>query len=144
MIADFQNAKNAEEQMEVHNRYYEVMKRVRTQRTLASTRFTLDTSDEFYSAENDYYDKEMPAYDTLLLAYKKLLLTSPYRAEFEEKIQVLFNNNTMYDSDIISNVLNYGNISAQANTETNTETNTEDNTNTTTNQNNTSEEQNGE
>ncbi len=64
--------------------------------------------------------------------------------EFEEKIQVLFNNNTMYDSDIISNVLNYGNISAQANTETNTETNTEDNTNTTTNQNNTSEEQNGE
>jgi len=86
LIEDFQNAKSADEQLAVHKQYYEVMKRVRTQRTLANTRFTLDTSDEFYSAENDYYDKEMPAYDTLLLSYKKLLLNSPYREEFEKLI----------------------------------------------------------
>ena len=62
--------------------------------------------------------------------------------EFEEKIQTLFNSNTMYNSDIISNVLNYNNIKAQPTTDTNTNTDSDTDINNTSN-NNTNEEQNG-
>lgn len=36
--------------------------------------------------------------------------------DFEEKIQNLFQGNTIYDSDLISNVLNYGNITSHTTT----------------------------
>ena len=55
-----------------------------TQASLANCRFTLDTRDEFYSAEVSYYDEIGPHISGMQAEYGKLLLTSPYRAELEK------------------------------------------------------------
>ncbi len=55
-----------------------------TAASLANCRFTLDTRDEFYSAEVSYYDEIGPHISGMQAEYGKLLLTSPYRAELEK------------------------------------------------------------
>ena len=55
-----------------------------TASALANCRFTLDTRDEFYSAEVSYYDEIGPHIAGMQAEYSKLLLTSPYRAELEK------------------------------------------------------------
>ena len=55
-----------------------------TAASLANCRFTLDTRDEFYSAEVGYYDEIGPHISGMQAEYGKLLLTSPYRAELEK------------------------------------------------------------
>ena len=57
-----------------------------TQASLANCRFTLDTRDEFYSAEVSYYDEIGPHISGMQAEYGKLLLTSPYRAELEQML----------------------------------------------------------
>ena len=54
-----------------------------TAASLANCRFTLNTSDEFYSAEVEYYDEIGPHISGMQAEYGKLLLSSPYRAELE-------------------------------------------------------------
>ena len=82
----FQAAKSADEQLEVHRRYYALSGRMQTQMTIASIRHSIDTSDEFYEAEKTYYDQETPAFEHLAVQYRKLLYASPYREEIEKVI----------------------------------------------------------
>ena len=57
-----------------------------TASSLANCRFTLNTRDEFYSAEVDYYDEVSPLFSELTVNFADLLLESPFRKELEEKI----------------------------------------------------------
>ena len=57
-----------------------------TAASLANCRFTLNTRDEFYSAEVDYYDEVSPLFSELAVNFADLLLESPFRNELEEKI----------------------------------------------------------
>lgn len=82
----FQAAGTAEEQLNVHRRYYKLMGHIKTQATLAEIRHSIDTSDPFYEKEKNYYDQEMPAFLNQEVQYKKLLYHSPYRRELEEVI----------------------------------------------------------
>lgn len=86
MMKDFQSAKTAKEQFEVHKRYYELSGRIKTQSTLAEIRHSIDTSDAFYEAEKSWYDQELPSFSNLETSYQQQLLHSPYRRELEEKI----------------------------------------------------------
>ncbi len=54
--------------------------------SLAYCRFTLNTKDEFYSAEMDYYDQVGPLASDISTKYAALMLDSPYRAELETKL----------------------------------------------------------
>ena len=47
----FQAAGTAEEQLNVHRRYYKLMGHIKTQATLAEIRHSIDTSDPFYEKE---------------------------------------------------------------------------------------------
>ena len=82
----FQAAGTAEEQLNVHRRYYKLMGHIKTQATLAEIRHSIDTSDPFYEKEKNYYDQEMPAFLNQEVQYKKLLYHSPYRRELEAVI----------------------------------------------------------
>lgn len=82
----FSEAKSAEEQFEVHKRYYKLLEHIRTHSTLAEIRHSIDTSDKFYEEEKAYYDNERPAFSNLEVQYQKLLFESPYRAELEKII----------------------------------------------------------
>ena len=42
-----------------------------TESSLANARFTLNTKDEFYSAEKDYYDEKMPVVQVSYLKIRR-------------------------------------------------------------------------
>lgn len=86
-------AESGEEQFEVHKEYYKLMNKVMTNVTLASIRFDVDTSNEFYEKENDFYDQNLPILQNYQTEYSKLLYHSPYRAYLEEKIGKTFFKN---------------------------------------------------
>lgn len=86
IMKEFEAAKTAQEQLEVHKRYYALSERMQTQMTIASIRHSIDTSDEFYEAEKTYYDQEGPAFDNLAVQYKKMLYASSFREEIEKVI----------------------------------------------------------
>ena len=93
LITALKEAKDGEEQFEIHKKYYALTDRVSTQATLCSIRHSIDTADKFYQEEQDYYDQETPAYSNLCVAYQKELYASPFRKVLEEKIgPVAFKN----------------------------------------------------
>ena len=93
LMEEFDSAADGKEQFAVHEKYYELTDRVRTQMTIAKIRYDGDTADEFYSRENDYYNEKKPIYRNLVLEYEKRLSASPFRDFLEEKIgPVAFKN----------------------------------------------------
>lgn len=64
---------------------YALRKRFETMQVLASVRFTVDMSDDFYVAENDFYDEAGPVVEGLVSRFYKILTTSPLKASIEEK-----------------------------------------------------------
>lgn len=89
----FAAARNAEEQFEIHQKYYELRTRTDTMITLAQIRHDGDVTDAFYNAEQDYYDQMGPKYSNMIIEYQKLLYESPYRDGLEERIgRVAFKN----------------------------------------------------
>ena len=77
-------AKSAQDVLTAKEALIEHMIDYYTASALANCRFTLDTRDEFYSAEVSYYDEIGPHIAGMQAEYSKLLLTSPYRAELEK------------------------------------------------------------
>ena len=89
----FEMAESAQEQFEIHKKYYALSDRVSTQVTLASIRHSMDTTDAFYEEEKAYYDEQVPAYSNLSVEYLKLLYHSRFREELEQIIgPVAFKN----------------------------------------------------
>ncbi len=66
--------------------FREEMRTFETQYSLAYSRYTLNTKDEFYKGEMDYYDNVGPLFSELSTSYCALMLDSPYRADLEKKL----------------------------------------------------------
>ena len=93
LMEAFKMAKSAQEQFEIHKKYYRLSDKVSTQVTLASIRHSMDTTDAFYEKEKAYYDEQVPAYSNLSVEYLKLLYHSLYREGLEQIIgPVAFKN----------------------------------------------------
>ena len=93
LMEAFKMAKSAQEQFEIHKKYYRLSDKVSTQVTLASIRHSMDTTDAFYEKEKAYYDEQVPAYSNLSVECLKLLYHSLYREELEQIIgPVAFKN----------------------------------------------------
>ena len=61
--------------------------------TLAQIRHTVNTADEFYSAENDFFDENGPLISEKVNALYRAMLASPHRAALEEHYgKLLFDN----------------------------------------------------
>lgn len=91
IFAQIKNAGSADEVLAARKRYNELFIDVETMLSLAYCRHTLDTRDEFYSAEQDYYDEISPELSQISVEYGRLMLRSPFRAELEERLSpVLF------------------------------------------------------
>lgn len=80
----FESAQNVEQFMEVHQRYRSFSDEVGTQIGLAAIRFTLDTTDEFYSKEQDYYDEIGPELNLALAELSKCYVNSKFRPQLEK------------------------------------------------------------
>lgn len=93
IIEEAKSAQSAEEQFAIHKKYYAIMDKIDSQKTLAIVRYYVDTTDEFYEKETEYYDEFIPEVDGLSVEYQKVLFDSPYRKEMEAIIgPVAFKN----------------------------------------------------
>lgn len=93
IMSAFDEAKNGEEQFEVHRRYYALLEKVSTLMIIANIRHDMNTADEFYDGERKYYDEQGPIFNNMMIAYQKKVYDSPYREYLESKIgPVAFKN----------------------------------------------------
>ena len=90
LITEFNDAIDAEHQLEVFKKINKVRNYIWTMGTLASIRHSIDTRDEFYDTENTYWDEAGPLYEELNSHLFDALLTSPFRSELEAKLGTQF------------------------------------------------------
>ena len=86
VIPRVRQAKSVGEILAAREDYLKLTLEYRTNACLASTRYTLNTVDEFYSAENGYYDEIGPEVNNYDVRYAAALLDSPFRAELEQAL----------------------------------------------------------
>ena len=78
-------AKTAGDMIAARGIWLECFNNYQTAQSLSYCRFTLDTADGFYNGEIEYYDREGPEFEKLYSEYADIMLSSPFRAELEEK-----------------------------------------------------------
>ena len=87
---------NASCAQDVIDTYMEIEKQseeISTMGSLSYVRYTIDTRDEFYSAENDFYDEAMPAIQEISQKTSLAMLNSRFRPELEEHFgKLMFTN----------------------------------------------------
>ena len=93
LIERFKAAETYEEARGVFLEFEKVSKHVNTLSTLASTRHSIDTRDEFYEKENEFWDGFYPVLEEYSQRWIKAMLESPFRSNFEEEYgNVMFIN----------------------------------------------------
>ena len=90
LLEAFNAASDATLQLEVFGKINKERSYVSTMGTLASTRHSIDTRDEFYDAENTYWDEAGPLYDELDSLLYDALLTSPFKKALESELGTQF------------------------------------------------------
>ena len=90
LVEEFKAAPDGKGQLQVFEKINKERGYVSTMATLASTRHSIDTRDEFYDAENTYWDEAGPLYDELDSLLYDAILTSSFRAELEEELGTQF------------------------------------------------------
>ncbi|MDZ4846600.1 MAG: M3 family oligoendopeptidase [Chitinophagales bacterium] len=85
LLAEFTNAKNAQQQNEVIAAINLVRNNFYTAGTVVSIRHTVDTTDAYYEGEQDYFDKNLPEFEALNHKFYQVLVKSPFRKELEAK-----------------------------------------------------------
>lgn len=90
IISGVKNAKDADEVLSWREKYLELVCRYSTAMNISYIRYSCNTADEFYVKENDYFDEIGPQVGNLLNQYNEALLTSPFRAELEEKLSPVY------------------------------------------------------
>lgn len=93
VVARLDGASSAKEQLEAYYTFEEASKAVETMGTIAYIRHTINTKDEFYTAEQDWMDEVMPQLEELTQQVNLALLRSPFRKELSEELgELLFTN----------------------------------------------------
>lgn len=81
----FKKAKTFEEADSAFLTFQKEMEKMSTQGTIAHIRNTMNMKDEFYDGEIKYFNRESPKLMLTMKKVTKAMLTSPFRAQFEEK-----------------------------------------------------------
>ncbi|NLW80025.1 MAG: M3 family oligoendopeptidase [Ruminococcaceae bacterium] len=71
--------------LEAYRRFRDISDATSTAGTIASIRHTVDTRDDYYSAENDYFDLQGPVLGDKSLGFYRAVLASPHKAALEKK-----------------------------------------------------------
>ncbi len=79
-----ERAASADEVIALIKEYAVYSKELNSTTQLATTRYTINTTDEFYSAENDFWDEHLPILETLDVDVKRAIHSSPFRKEIGE------------------------------------------------------------
>ena len=87
------SAKTFAEADEFFLRYDNAFRTVQTTLSIAYVRHTIDTADEFYTAEDDFANEANPQLEEMSQSVMMVLMQSPFKKEFSEKYgELLFKN----------------------------------------------------
>ena len=78
------NAKSVDDVILARKEWLDVVDEFGTNYSLASSRYTLDTRNEFYLAEQEYYDEVSPMFNDYMTKYAKVMWDSKFRPELEK------------------------------------------------------------
>lgn len=78
------NAKSAKEIYDGYKLFLDEIEKFGTNASLAYTRYTLNTRDEFYIAEQAYYDEVGPIVSAISTEISNVLIDSPFKNELEK------------------------------------------------------------
>lgn len=90
IVKKIRAANSADEVLACREEYLKISTRVKTAHTLSYIRYTLNTADPFYEKEKDYFDEIEPTIATLNNSFGEALLSSPFRAELEQRLSPLY------------------------------------------------------
>ena len=91
--SDFQNADTLTAAEDAFMRWDSFTAHIDTMMSLAYTRHTIDTTDEYYDKEVEYIDEISPEFTEIQQSFTRLLVESAFRPQLEEKYgKLLFVN----------------------------------------------------
>ncbi len=85
LLEKFENAESSEETDELMKEINELRVEFQTQGTLASIRYSIDTTNKSYEEEQNFFDKNNPVYEGLITKYYRAIIKSKFRSELEKK-----------------------------------------------------------
>ncbi|MBR2056681.1 MAG: M3 family oligoendopeptidase, partial [Clostridia bacterium] len=87
-IAEFveaeKNAKSVDDVLSARKKWLEAVEEATTNASIAMSRYTLDTRDEFYLGEQNFYDEVSPLLGELMTKYAMVMMESKFRPELEK------------------------------------------------------------
>lgn len=93
VLASFEAAKDKEAALSALKSFYSLCDCFYSMANLCYIRYTMDTADEYYSAEHGYYDENGPRFSQLFDRMSAALLSSPLKGEIEGAFgSLLFKN----------------------------------------------------
>lgn len=85
LISDFSLASSEEKQSDVLKTITDLRNNFETMSVLVNVRYTVNTTDKFYSKEMEYIDEITPIFEGLITEFYKVLIVSKFRSELEAK-----------------------------------------------------------
>lgn len=85
ILSKMDRAESFDKYIDLLNKINNMRNRLETMKTLAQIKFSIDTTDDFYSAENDYWDELGPMFSDLDMDLYKNILDSSYVDQLETK-----------------------------------------------------------
>lgn len=83
--SEFTSAKDFNEADRAFLKWDKLSGHVDTMMSLAYTRHSIDTTDEFYDSEVEYTDEQSPIFTEMSRSFSEMLVKSSFRPQFEEK-----------------------------------------------------------
>jgi M3 family oligoendopeptidase len=85
LLDQFDKAESSVAQEDIISKINSLRNQFETMGTLVHIRHTIDTTDEYYTAQNDYMDEARPIYEGLINKYYKSFVNSKHRKALENK-----------------------------------------------------------
>jgi M3 family oligoendopeptidase len=85
LLGKFENAQSFDEQNKIMKEINELRVEFQTQGTLASIRYSIDTTNKSFEDEQQFFDKNYPVYEGIITDYYRAIIKSKYRGELEKK-----------------------------------------------------------
>ena len=80
------NAKSVDDILAARDEFFKASRHFETMLSLAYTRYTLNTYDEFYVKEQEYYDEAMPVFGMCMSKLANCLLSSRFKEELKKRL----------------------------------------------------------
>jgi len=86
IVEGVKNAKSAADAMAEYEKYKKLYKDIYTLQAICTIRHSVNTKDEYYSAENDFFDENGPFMQKLSFDFYREMVNSEFRTELEKEL----------------------------------------------------------